>query len=67
MIIRIQVLILRCRAWWLLAQCEHIEEQLLSYRFRLNECYDRLRKIKGREAMLTPASSLLIQAMRRKS
>ena len=67
MIRRLQVAILRCRAWWLQAQVEHIEDQLISYRFRLNECYDRLRKIKGQEAMLTPASSLLIQAMRRKS
>ena len=63
---RLRVFILRCRAWWLQAQVEHIEDQLVSYRFRLNECYDRLRKIKGQEAMLTPAPTLLAQAMRRK-
>lgn len=62
---RLRVLILRCRAWWLQAQVDHIEEQLLSYRGRLGECYDQLRKIKGREAMLTPAPTLLARALRR--
>ena len=62
----LRVLILRCRAWWLQAQIDHGEELLIAHRNNLNECYDRLRKIKGREAMLTPAPSLLAQAMRRK-
>ena len=64
---RIKVIILRCRAWFLQAQIDHGEELLVAHRNQLIRCYDELRKIKGREAMLTPASSLLIQAMRRKS
>ena len=64
---RLRVLILRCRAWWLQAQIDHGEELLVAHRTNLIECYKRLRKIKGQEAMLTPAENLLARAMRRKS
>lgn len=63
---RLRVWILRCRAWWLQAQIDHGEELLVSHRLNLNECYKRLRKIKGQEAMLTPAANLLARALRRK-
>ena len=64
---RLRVIVLRCRAWWLQAQIDHGEALLVGHRKTLDECYRRLRKIKGQEAMLTPAANLLARAMRRKS
>lgn len=62
---RLHVLILRCRAWWLQAQIDHGEGLLVAHRNKLSECYKQLRKIKGQEAMLTPAPTLLARALRR--
>lgn len=58
--------ILRCRAGWIEAQIEHGEALLMDHRARLEICYKKLRRIRAAEAMITPANTLLEQALRRK-
>jgi hypothetical protein len=66
MIRHLQILVLRIRAWWIQAQIDHGEELLAGHRGRLEICYATLRRIRAKEALLTPASTLLEQALRRK-
>ena len=65
MIRYIRAWILRCRAGWIEAQIEHGEALLIDHRVRLQNCYAKLRRIKEAEAMITPAATLLEQALRR--
>ena len=65
MIRPLRVLLLRMRAGVLEAEIEHGEGLLADHKRRLANCYDELRKVRGREALLTPAGNLLQQAMRR--
>ena len=66
MIRHLHALILRCRAGWIEAQIANGEALLIDHRARLQNCYARLRRIKAKEAMITPANTLLEQALRRK-
>lgn len=66
MIRNLHAFILRCRAGWIEAQIESGEALLIDHRARLQNCYAKLRKIKAKEAMVTPAATLLEQALRRK-
>lgn len=63
---RLRILLLRLRAGILESEIEHAHGLLLDHRLRLQNCQLELRKLRAKEAMLTPASSLLAQAMRRK-
>jgi len=63
----IRVHVLRFRAIWIQGQIEHAEAMLLDHKARLQNCYSALRKVKAREAMITPANTLLEQALRRKN
>ena len=54
------------RAGWIEAQIDNGEALLLDHRVRLQNCYAKLRKIRAAEAMVTPANTLLEQALRRK-
>lgn len=62
---RIIVLILLFREWLLEGQQEVIEDQIASAKPRLVIVNDRLRKVRGEIARLTPASTLLAQALKR--
>lgn len=62
-----QILLLRFRATVIEAQIDHAYDLLQDHRLRLQNCQVELRKLRVKEAMLTPASSLLTQALRRKS
>ena len=62
----IRVHVLRLRAMWIQGQIDHAEAMLLDHRARLQICYAELRKVKAKEAMITPANTLLEQALRRK-
>jgi len=58
--------VLRCKAFMLEAQIDHGEALLLDHRLRLDRCYNELRRVRSMEASITPASTLLMQALRRK-
>ncbi len=60
------LLYLRLRAGWLEAQCEHGEELLADHTRRLHNCYDEMRRVKARLATMTPARTLLLQALARR-
>ena len=62
----LKVTVLKFRAGWLEAQIDHGEALLLSHRVRLQRCYAELRRVRQAEAMITPAATLLEQALRRK-
>ena len=64
MIRYLRVLFLRMRAGVLEGEIEHGEGLLQDHKRRLANCYAELRKVRGMEAMLTPAGNLLQQAMR---
>ena len=66
MIRRLRAYILRCRADWIESQIEHGEALLMDHRARLQRCYAELRRVRRAEAMVTPAATLLEQALRRK-
>ena len=66
MIRYLRCLILRIRAGWIESQIEHGEALLRDHKTRLDRCYKELRRIRSREAVLTPANTLLEQALRRK-
>ena len=66
MIRAIRVFILRARAALLEAQIDSGIELLNSHELRLEHCYNELRRIRAAEATITPASTLLAQALRRK-
>ena len=66
MIRYLRLLILRLRAGILESEIEHAQELLLDHRRRLQNCQQLLREIRAREAMITPAKTLLEQALRRK-
>lgn len=63
----LRVLLLRIRAGIIEAEIAHANDLLQDHRLRLQVCQDELRRLKAREAMLTPASTLLARALRRKS
>lgn len=66
MIRYLRCLILRLRAGWIEAQIEHGEALLRDHRMRLDRCYKELRKVRAAESMITPAQTLLEQALRKK-
>ena len=66
MIRRLHAFVLRFRAAWIQAQIDNAEALVADHRERLERCYRLLRKIKAAEAMVTPAATLLEQALRRK-
>ena len=61
-----RLLWLRWRAWFLQQQILHAEALLLEHEANLKACYMEMRKIKIEQAMLTPARTLLAEALRRK-
>ena len=65
MIRLLRVLLLRSRAFVLEAQIDNGEALLRDHRARLDRCYDELRRVRSLEASITPASTLLTQALRR--
>lgn len=67
MIRAIRIFFLRVRAGILESEIEHAHELLHDHRLRLQNCQMELRKLRAKEAMLTPASTLLAQALRRKT
>ena len=64
---RLLVLLLLWREWWLEGQIEVIEEQIEFAPRRLGIVADQLRKIRIEIARLTPASTLLAQALKRRN
>lgn len=66
MIRRLKMFSLQCRAAVLEAQIDHGEALLADHHQRLRNCYDEMRRVKSQLATITPASTLLLQAMRRK-
>lgn len=66
MIRYIRCLTLRLRAGFIESQIEHGEALLLDHRMRLDNCYKELRKVRAAESMITPAQTLLEQALKRK-
>lgn len=62
---RLLVLALLFREWCLEAQQEVIEDQIASAKPRLALVNNQLRKVRGEIARLTPASTLLAQALKR--
>ena len=67
MIRYLRIFLLRVRAGILESEIEHAHGLLLDHRLRLQNCQLELRRLRAKEAMLTPASSLLEQALRRKT
>ncbi len=67
MIRYLRMWILRFRAGVIEAQIEHGEALILDHKERLENCYAQLRRIRRAESMVTPASTLLEQALRRKA
>ena len=65
MIRYLRCFILRLRAEWIEAQIDHGEALLHDHRKRLDNCYKALRRIRSAEATITPAGTLLEQALRR--
>ena len=66
MIRRLRILYLRLRAGWLEAQIEHGEALLADHEARLDACYAEMRRVKVALATITPAHTLLMEALRRK-
>lgn len=66
MIRRLHIFILRLRAGILESEIDHAHELLQDHRLRLQNCQMELRRLRAKEAMLTPAATLLEQALRRK-
>lgn len=58
---------LRFRAGWIEAQIDHGEALLADHKERLARCYEELRRVRTAESMVTPANTLLEQALRRKA
>lgn len=56
---------LRWKAMWLEAQIENGHALLLDHQERLDRCYAELRRVKSAEATITPAGTILQQALRR--
>lgn len=67
MIRYLRMWVLRFRAGWIEGQIEHGEAMMLDHKERLANCYAQLRRIRAAESMVTPASTLLEQALRRKA
>ncbi len=65
MIRRLQMFVLQFRDAVLEAQIDHGEAMLADHHARLDNCYDEMRRVKSRLATITPAPTLLAQALRR--
>ena len=65
MIRRMRMWYLQARVLWIEAQVEHGVALLNDHERRLDLCWHELRKLKGQLATITPASTLLAQALRR--
>lgn len=65
MIRRCRMMFLKCRALFLEAQIDHGLALLNDHQHRLDVCHKELRRIKIELALITPASTLLAQALRR--
>ena len=61
----LRVQILRFRAMMLEAQIDHAHALLNDHQRRLDRCYRELRRVRAAEAAITPAGTLLEQALRR--
>lgn len=62
----IRMFILKCRAGWIQAQIDHAEDLIANHRANLAGCHRELRRIKAKHATITPASTLLAEALKRK-
>ena len=65
MIRRLRMIYLQCRVYMLESQIAHGCDVLNDHERRLDACYHELRQIKSKLATITPASTLLAQALRR--
>ena len=65
MIRALRVLHLRCQAWWILAQLEHVDEQLASFRGRRSELVHALNRIVSRMNMAQSPANIIHNAMRK--
>lgn len=63
----LEMLWLQLRAMVLEAQVDHGEALLRDHEQRLDNTYTELRRVKSRLATITPASTLLTQALKRRS
>ena len=67
MIRSLKILLLRIRIGIREAEIDHAQDLIADHRIRLQNCQDDLRRLKAHEAMITPAQTLLEQALRRKA
>lgn len=63
----LRMLFLQCRAAFLEAQVEHAEGLVRDHKLRLDNTHAELRRVKSRLATITPASTLLAQALKRRT
>lgn len=63
---RFKAMLYGLQAWWLEGQIEACEVHAESCRLRAAECHKRLRRVRRLQALATPASTLLAQALSRR-
>ena len=64
---RVRLFFLLCRELVLEAEIDRGHALLENHKERLDYAYDELRRVKSRIAAITPASNLLMQALKRKN